>query len=288
MMTGAGVESEPLKLIEPCHGGGCHAAVAHHDSFGAQPARLLQMLARRLRKSDAPARAHHAVPWQVQCSRCDPQRKARLPCPAGQSRRPGDRSVGRHLAARNRAHNVPDRLQRRIVLDGTRRPSRPRPSRGRRPKERGVGPVATGHRATGSVPNVRSLHFNGCFYQGRTSAPGQKQSSPGDHRHRLPIGSSRPKPRPSPARIGLRHWPVANSPEAWSAFRTFAPSFTIQPMQAEMGRQVAGVLYVVAMAAVIVGVDFAFFRNRFWERLIVNIGIVLVFAAFYLRFLRRP
>jgi len=48
------------------------------------------------------------------------------------------------------------------------------------------------------------------------------------------------------------------------------------------------VLYVVAMAAVIVGVDFAFFRNHFWERLTVNIGIVLVFAAFYLIFLRRP
>jgi membrane protein implicated in regulation of membrane protease activity len=56
---------------------------------------------------------------------------------------------------------------------------------------------------------------------------------------------------------------------------------------AEMGRHGA-VLYVVAMAAVIVGVDFVFFRNRFWERLTVNIGIVLVFAAFYLRFLRRP
>jgi hypothetical protein len=59
-------------------------------------------------------------------------------------------------------------------------------------------------------------------------------------------------------------------------------------MNTEMGRQVAVVLYVVAMAAVIVGVDFVFFRNRFWERLTVNIGIVLVFAAFYLRFLRRP
>ena len=57
---------------------------------------------------------------------------------------------------------------------------------------------------------------------------------------------------------------------------------------AEMGRQVAVVLYVVAMAAVIVGVDFVFFRNLFWERLTVNIGIVLVFAVFYLRFLRRP
>ena len=47
------------------------------------------------------------------------------------------------------------------------------------------------------------------------------------------------------------------------------------------------VLYVVAMAAVIVGVDLAFFKNRFWERLMVNIGIVLVFAAFYFRFFRR-
>jgi hypothetical protein len=62
----------------------------------------------------------------------------------------------------------------------------------------------------------------------------------------------------------------------------------IQGRLAEMDRQVAGVLYAVAMAAVIVGVDFAFFRNRFWERLSVNIGIVLVFAAFYFRFLRRP
>jgi preprotein translocase subunit SecE len=55
-----------------------------------------------------------------------------------------------------------------------------------------------------------------------------------------------------------------------------------------MSGRIAVVLYVVAMTAVIVGLDFAFFRNRFWERLIANIGIVLVFAAFYLRFLRHP
>jgi hypothetical protein len=55
-----------------------------------------------------------------------------------------------------------------------------------------------------------------------------------------------------------------------------------------MGRQATAVLYVVLMAAIVVAVDFLFFRNRFWERLIVNIGIVLVFAAFYLRFLKRP
>jgi F0F1-type ATP synthase assembly protein I len=55
-----------------------------------------------------------------------------------------------------------------------------------------------------------------------------------------------------------------------------------------MGRQAAVALYGAAMVAVIVGADFGFFRDRFWERLTVNIGIVLVFAAFYFRFLRRP
>jgi len=59
-------------------------------------------------------------------------------------------------------------------------------------------------------------------------------------------------------------------------------------MPPEMNSRVASVLYAVVMVAVIVGLDFAFFRNRFWERLISNIGIVLVFAAFYLRFLRHP
>jgi len=54
-----------------------------------------------------------------------------------------------------------------------------------------------------------------------------------------------------------------------------------------MGRQIALALYVLAMVAMIVGVDFAFLRNRFWERLVVNIGIVLSFAAVYFGFLRR-
>jgi hypothetical protein len=48
------------------------------------------------------------------------------------------------------------------------------------------------------------------------------------------------------------------------------------------------VLYVVAMVVVIVGVDLLFFRNQTLERLAVNIGLVLVFAAFYLRFVGRP
>jgi uncharacterized membrane protein YfcA len=55
-----------------------------------------------------------------------------------------------------------------------------------------------------------------------------------------------------------------------------------------MARQTAVVLYVMSMIGAVVGVDLLFFRSRFWERLMVNVGIVLVFAAFYLRFLKRP
>jgi hypothetical protein len=55
-----------------------------------------------------------------------------------------------------------------------------------------------------------------------------------------------------------------------------------------MGRHATVVLYVLAMVAVVVGVDVLFFRHQFWPRLIVNVGIVLVFAAFYSRFLKHP
>ncbi len=55
-----------------------------------------------------------------------------------------------------------------------------------------------------------------------------------------------------------------------------------------MGKHAVIVSYVLALVAVVVGVDVLFFRNRFWERLMVNVGIVLVFGAFYLRFLKRP
>jgi Mg2+/Co2+ transporter CorB len=44
--------------------------------------------------------------------------------------------------------------------------------------------------------------------------------------------------------------------------------------------------YALVMIIVIVGVDLLFFKDRFWARLMANIGIVLVFAAFYLRCLK--
>ncbi len=47
-------------------------------------------------------------------------------------------------------------------------------------------------------------------------------------------------------------------------------------------------LYVLAMVAVVVALDILFFKNHFWERLAANVGIVLVFGAFYFRFLQHP
>jgi hypothetical protein len=53
-----------------------------------------------------------------------------------------------------------------------------------------------------------------------------------------------------------------------------------------VGRSWTVALLVVAMIALVVGVDVLFFRGHIWERLAANVGIVLVFVAFYFRFLR--
>lgn len=53
-----------------------------------------------------------------------------------------------------------------------------------------------------------------------------------------------------------------------------------------MTRSMVALPYVLAMIALIVVLDVLIFRNAFWERLMVNIGIVLVFVAFYLRFFK--
>jgi len=54
-----------------------------------------------------------------------------------------------------------------------------------------------------------------------------------------------------------------------------------------MSKTLIGISYVIVMITVIVGVDVLFFREDPWPRLIVNIGIVLVFGAVYLRFFRK-
>jgi hypothetical protein len=46
------------------------------------------------------------------------------------------------------------------------------------------------------------------------------------------------------------------------------------------------VLYVLALVPAW-SADILFFRPRFEERLIVNVGTVLMFGAFYVRFLKR-
>jgi type IV secretory pathway VirB2 component (pilin) len=48
------------------------------------------------------------------------------------------------------------------------------------------------------------------------------------------------------------------------------------------------VLYVLLLIVVVVGVDVLFVRHHFLERLLINVGIVIVFGAFYLRFVKVP
>lgn len=51
-----------------------------------------------------------------------------------------------------------------------------------------------------------------------------------------------------------------------------------------MANWVVTAVFVIAMVVIIVGVDVAIFRDHPWERLAANVGIVLIFGAFYLRF----
>lgn len=53
-----------------------------------------------------------------------------------------------------------------------------------------------------------------------------------------------------------------------------------------MGRQATVALWVIAMVVVVVAMDLLFFRNHFWERLAANVGMVLLFGAFFLRFVK--
>lgn len=54
-----------------------------------------------------------------------------------------------------------------------------------------------------------------------------------------------------------------------------------------MTRHAGVVVYALALVAIVVGVGILFFRHHFWERLAANVGIVLVFGAFYFRFFKR-
>jgi hypothetical protein len=53
-----------------------------------------------------------------------------------------------------------------------------------------------------------------------------------------------------------------------------------------VGRHAGIAFYVLALVAVVAGVDVAFFEHHALERLIVNIAIVAAFGFVYLRFVR--
>jgi len=51
-----------------------------------------------------------------------------------------------------------------------------------------------------------------------------------------------------------------------------------------MSKTAPGVLYALVMVAVIVSMDLLFFRDQPWQRLAANVGVALLFGAFYFRF----
>ena len=90
-----------------------------------------------------------------------------------------------------------------------------------------------------------------------------------------------------PASEDLTVTPSPGMPHLTGRPEPLLPHFLAHSRNESMGKQAAVVLYVLALVAVVVGVDILFFRHHFWERLVVNVGIVLVFLAFGLRFLKR-
>jgi hypothetical protein len=52
-----------------------------------------------------------------------------------------------------------------------------------------------------------------------------------------------------------------------------------------MANLIVNILYVILFMAIVVFLDFKYFRYEFWKRLIVNILIVIVAVAFYYLFL---
>jgi hypothetical protein len=72
----------------------------------------------------------------------------------------------------------------------------------------------------------------------------------------------------------------------WSDGLRVAPASAEGYTQA-VNRAAGTALLVVAMVIVIVVVDVLFLRDRFWPRLVVNIGVVALAAVVYLTVLRK-
>jgi hypothetical protein len=74
-------------------------------------------------------------------------------------------------------------------------------------------------------------------------------------------------------------WSGASPRSLWWRNSRFAWIFAPQAGKEGWEDRAAVVPYVLALVAVVVSVDVIFFRNRLWERLMMNVGIVLVFWA---------
>src|SRR4029079_10153915 len=90
------------------------------------------------------------------------------------------------------------------------------------------------------------------------------------------------RPHATVVRLGLRHQPRPVTPSQR------LPLTIPRSRSLRMGSTAVGVLYVAAMAAVVVAVDVLLFRGHVWERLAANVGIVVVFVAVYFKFLHHP
>ena len=54
-----------------------------------------------------------------------------------------------------------------------------------------------------------------------------------------------------------------------------------------MGKTLINAIFLAAMIITIVGADILFFRHHTGARLAANVGIVLLYLAFYWRFIKR-
>jgi hypothetical protein len=104
-------------------------------------------------------------------------------------------------------------------------------------------------------------------------------------RENPPRSNALPQALPRPPPLPPTRAPTTDNLTEIEASLAQASGLRVCAKVAPVGRAAAGALYVVGMAAAVVGVDVLFFRGHFWERLADNVGIVLVFVAFYFRFL---
>jgi len=114
--TRGNIHDGPLRLVERCDGRSGHTAVLHRYPFRPKAFKLFLVMTRRLGKHDAPARTDDPMPGQMEFLRRHSERQSRLARAARQSRGAGNRSISGDLTSRNRAHHVPDRLERGIFL----------------------------------------------------------------------------------------------------------------------------------------------------------------------------